>query len=116
MGGLYERAHIIRPRAGDTTVMPFSRQTFSDASSFGSGWPKRCKLAHESLWEIQLEKAEVGPTSGPTWYLSHLRAGPTEREGRSSTSKQDLFIIELTFYCISFSILHWCLEEELISR
>jgi hypothetical protein len=31
----------------------------------------------------QLEKAEVGPTSGPTWRLSHLleaRAGPIARE------------------------------------
>jgi hypothetical protein len=27
-----------------------------------------------------------------------------------------LFIIELTFYCISFSVLHQCLGEERISR
>ena len=26
--------------------------------------------------EIQLEKAEVGPTSGPTWRLSHLGVVP----------------------------------------
>ena len=26
------------------------------------------------------------------------------------------FIVELTFCCISFSVLHSCLEEELISR
>ena len=36
------------------------------------GWPKRWKLAHAFIWE-QLEKAEVGPTSGPTWRRSHLQ-------------------------------------------
>jgi hypothetical protein len=28
---------------------------------------------------IQLEKAEVGPTSGPTWRLSYLRSGRAAR-------------------------------------
>jgi hypothetical protein len=42
------------------------------------GWPRRCKLAQKmqvgpcSPVRIQLERAAVGPTSGPTWRLSHL--------------------------------------------
>jgi hypothetical protein len=34
------------------------------------GWPKRWKLARSPVG-LQLQKAEVGPTSGPTWWLSH---------------------------------------------
>jgi hypothetical protein len=30
---------------------------------------------------IQLAKAEVGPTFGPTWRLSHLHAGGPRRDG-----------------------------------
>jgi hypothetical protein len=37
------------------------------------GWPKRCKLAHAFLSEYSYKGFEVGPTSGPTWRLSHLQ-------------------------------------------
>jgi hypothetical protein len=37
-----------------------------------SGWPRRCKLVHAIPVGIQLQKAGVGPTSGPTWRPSHL--------------------------------------------
>ena len=42
-----------------------------------SGRPKGCKLAHTLLSTVgaQLEKAEVGPTSGPAWRLIHLGVG-----------------------------------------
>jgi hypothetical protein len=35
------------------------------------GWPRRCKLARAFLWGYNDKKAEVGPTSGPPWRLSH---------------------------------------------
>jgi hypothetical protein len=44
-----------------------------------SGWPKRCKLGPCTPVEMQLEKAEVGPTSGPgqvgAFLTSHSRRG-----------------------------------------
>jgi hypothetical protein len=39
-------------------------------------WPRRCRLARACRWAyIHNLTAEVGPTSGPTWRLSHLVAG-----------------------------------------
>jgi hypothetical protein len=49
------------------------------------GWPKICKLAHAFLWELApLEKAEVGPTSGPIRgvFLTWSGVPPTESEIR----------------------------------
>jgi hypothetical protein len=46
----------------------------------GSGWPKRCKLAHAFLWGYNYKVLKyVGPASGPTWPLSHSL---TPRQGR----------------------------------
>jgi hypothetical protein len=39
-----------------------------------SGWPNRCELARCIPVGIQREKAGFGPSSGPTWRLSH--SGP----------------------------------------
>ena len=36
------------------------------------GWPKICRLAHAFLCKHSYKRAEVGPTSGPTWRLSHF--------------------------------------------
>ena len=47
------------------------------------GWRKRCMLAHAFLWDYSYNKAEVGPSSGATWRLSHCRHAQLRRVGRS---------------------------------
>jgi hypothetical protein len=38
------------------------------------GWPKNTQVGPRIPVGLQLEKAEVGPTPGPTWHLSHSGA------------------------------------------
>jgi hypothetical protein len=38
---------------------------------------------------IQLQKAEVGPTSGPTWRLSHFRRPVAAAGGRGAVDPED---------------------------
>ena len=51
-----------------------------------SDWPKRCKLAHAFLRESSCKRHEVGPTSGPTRRLPHLRGG-RERVPRQTMTR-----------------------------
>ena len=39
------------------------------------GWPKNMQVGPFIPARIQLQKAGGGPTSGPTWRLSHLDEG-----------------------------------------
>ena len=72
-------AHDSRPFARATRAA--SMFASADAASFSE---KGVRLAQKIPVDpcipagIQLQKAEVGPTSGPTWWLSHFRAAAVE--------------------------------------
>ena len=42
---------------------------------------------------IQLEKTEVGPTSGPTWRLSHLEQRDRLKEERDDADRRRLRVL-----------------------
>ena len=72
------------------------------------GWPKSCELAHAFMWEYsyilyRVYKAEVGPTSGPTWRLSHLECDLSIPRGRYPSVKNeghDLHLVDLRLFLL----------------
>jgi hypothetical protein len=51
-----------------------SLTTAAEARKVLISWARRCTLAYAFLWEYSscYKRLKLGPTSGPTWRLSHL--------------------------------------------